>query len=256
MTQKWACLMYHSIPGAGQETDYFGVRREAFAEQLACLVGRGLVPMSLEDSLLRGGPKCALTFDDAHESVYREALPELVRVAGRGTVFVVSSWVGRSGYCSWPQLRELRAHGWSIQSHTHSHPFLSTMSRAAASDELRVSRELIEDQIGAPVTTLSLPNGDAPRQWRIDDYRALGFDVVATSRWGPASSRLARGFVSRYTIRRATTLSTFRGIVVRTPGLNSLEGLKLGTASLLRDAMGVERYARLRKAGLGLFRLR
>lgn len=59
---------------------------------------------------------------------------------------------------SWSQLRELAARGHTIGSHTCSHPNLTLLSDADVDSELRVSRAVIEENIGSEIQHLSYPN--------------------------------------------------------------------------------------------------
>ena len=250
---RWACLMYHATPDSGSAPDYFAVPAPKLAEQIRAMKSLQLQGRSLEACLAAPmGNQVAVTFDDALVSNHRVALPLLAEVGMSATVFVVPTWVGRAGYCSWAELRELRDHGWSIQSHTHTHPFLSTLNERALEQELRLSREIIEQQIGAPVTTLALPNGDWPARrlrWQI---AAAGHSVVSTSRWhanGDAERRA--GVIGRYTVRRATTIPEFTDRLVSLPGVWSAEGLRLEALGVARSALGVDRYRRWRRRVLG-----
>jgi peptidoglycan/xylan/chitin deacetylase (PgdA/CDA1 family) len=160
----------------------------------------------------------------------------------------VPSWVGTRGYCSWSQLRTMQEAGWSVQSHTLSHPFLSSLDRAALWRELADSRRAIEDAMGAPVVTLALPNGDWPARAHRDLLGETGYRYIATSRWhanGDAEQR--RGVFGRYTIRRETTLEAFKQLLRTLPGHLSGEGLRLATLSLVRSALGVHRYRAIRR---------
>ena len=247
----WACLMYHGVPAPGAPCGYFDVPRATFAQQLDAIRELGLVGTSLE-ALLAAPPAraVAITFDDAERSNSTEAVPELLARGMRGTFFVVTSWVGRAGTCSWSDLREMHDAGMSIQSHTRTHPFLSTLPDAEAREECRRSREELEQHLGAGVTTLSLPNGDAPASWRAEAFGSLGYQRVATSAWGPNLARPA--VVRRYTVRAATTLPRFRELATARAGAWDREGLRLTALHQLRAAIGPHRYARWRRRALAI----
>ena len=250
MAGSWACLMYHATPARQEQADYFAVPASALAEQLSCLCRRGLAGRSLEASLAApaDGPGVAITFDDAHVSNHDVALPLLAEVGMTATVFVVPTWVGTAGYCSWSQLRRLHDAGWSVQSHTLTHPFLSTLGETAVRRELADSRRAIEDGIGAPVVTLALPNGDWPARPLRHLLPEAGYRYVATSAWhsnGDADRR--RGVLGRYTVRRETTAASFDALVDTLPGRWSPEGLRLGVLTMVRGALGAHRYRAVRR---------
>jgi peptidoglycan/xylan/chitin deacetylase (PgdA/CDA1 family) len=251
---RWACLMYHATPSAAEYTDYFAVTATNFAEQVTAIDELGLLGKTLEACCVTPHDvrQVAITFDDAHQSNYTEAWPVLERAGMTATVFVVPAWVGTDGYCTWSELRELHAAGWSIQSHTFSHPFLSTLAHDALVHELRDSRDVIEQQIGGPVRTLALPNGDWPARSHREVLREAGYDLVASSRWhANGAAEATRGVIGRYTVRRATRRTDFVARLTALPGFWSREGLRLSALSAVRAALGVERYRTLRRQLLG-----
>ncbi|MFQ3586048.1 MAG: polysaccharide deacetylase family protein [Fimbriimonadaceae bacterium] len=71
-------------------------------------------------------PRHAIVFDDGWRSVYERAFPLLESLGIPATVAIISS---RSGplYMTWSMIRELKAAGWGMMNHSHSHgpqPFL------------------------------------------------------------------------------------------------------------------------------------
>ena len=253
---RWSCLMYHEVD-PGTASGYFAVTREQFGEQLDRLLALGMRGVSMEE-LVRGAagvtasgrraPQVAITFDDGHRTHYEHALPELVARGMTATFFVITSRVGTGDYATWDQLREMAAAGMSIQSHTDTHPFLSELSREAASRELRESKRRIDAELRQDTVTVALPGGDRPRGWRAEDYRALGYRWVATSRWGPNAD--AGTFVRRYTIRRDTPPATFDDLALGRPSPRSKEGVRLWVLGEVRSLLGPSRYARLRRSVL------
>lgn len=253
---NWPCLMYHATPGDADplRDDYYAVSARALDAQFVVMASHGLTGTTLE-AVAHVGVSSALvsvTFDDAHITNYQVGLPVLSKHGATATVFVVTGWVGSTGYCSWRELREMQAAGWSIQSHTETHPFLSTLGRVDVRRELLASRMEIEQRLGSAVTTIALPNGDAPsgslRRW-LDE---TGYRWAVTSKWGPNGSRqLTRGIFNRYTVRKHTTLDRFESMVLARLSSWSSEGLRLSTLSSLRGLLGPERYRSLRRVVLG-----
>jgi peptidoglycan/xylan/chitin deacetylase (PgdA/CDA1 family) len=60
---------------------------------------------------------------------------------------------------SWDQVRALKAAGMDVQSHSHTHRVLQTMSDEEVTADLRTSRSILEGQINAPVYALAYPAG-------------------------------------------------------------------------------------------------
>ena len=59
----------------------------------------------------------------------------------------------------WDELRSLSAEGTTIAPHTHSHPILTHIALERARDEIRVSRNMIKEQIGQPLPIFAYPDG-------------------------------------------------------------------------------------------------
>jgi peptidoglycan/xylan/chitin deacetylase (PgdA/CDA1 family) len=248
--------MYHEVPARVTSATYFAVPRDRFAAHLDALRTLGLSARSLEALLpTPGRGTVALTFDDGHETHYRQAFPLLVERGFTATFFVTSSWVGTPGYVTWDQLREMAEAGMSIQSHTRSHPFLSELTSEELESELSDSKSAVEREISRPCVTLALPGGDRPRGWSPADYARLGYRHVATSLWGPnvSDDRGARDgarFIRRYTVRRDTSL---RGVGRQALALRSaydLEGLRQMATHAVRSVLGPRRYASWRRTVL------
>ena len=247
----WACLMYHEVDGASGGGGYFAVPRDAFAAQLDLLAERGFRGRSLEACLAAPEQRqVAITFDDGHVTHRHEAFPELVARGMTATFFVITARVGLPGYVTWDELREMASAGMSIQSHTHSHPFLSECAPGEAQRELDASRRALDAALGQRTSTLALPNGDFPRGFDQRAFHASGYAAVATSRWGPNAPAAAVGramLVNRYTVRRATTLAELDALLARLPGVVSLEGARTLSLNAIRRLLGPTRYARLRR---------
>jgi peptidoglycan/xylan/chitin deacetylase (PgdA/CDA1 family) len=157
-----------------------------------------------------GKPLAAITFDDGYEDNHSYALPILAKNGVPATFFITAGFVERDPdvmrrfqqllKCrlgdlvplDWAQVRELRAGGMDIGSHTYSHPNLARLSRDETAEELRISRDLISDRLGAATDLFAYPFGK-PRvhftSTTIDVLRAMGCRLAAavTSRGVRAS---------------------------------------------------------------------
>jgi len=120
-----------------------------------------------------------ISFDDGFAGVVRNAVPILAHQKMTATLFVATAFVEAdfddvADYCtrimgyaapveiaSWEELRQARAAGFEIGSHTHCHARLAKVSGNAdrLATELYVSKSLIEHNIGAPCTSIAWPYG-------------------------------------------------------------------------------------------------
>ena len=121
--------MYHDVGshrvGMTGGTAYFAVHHSTFVRQLTIIQELGLRGCSIAETMADPAGRVAISFDDGDAGQAAYAFPALRAAGMTATFFVTTSWVGSAGYVTWDQLREMRAAGMSIQSHTHSHPFLS-----------------------------------------------------------------------------------------------------------------------------------
>ncbi|MDO5576828.1 MAG: polysaccharide deacetylase family protein [Fibrobacter sp.] len=113
-------------------------------------------------------PKCLLTFDDGLESFYKYALPVLQETNNVATIFCVAGYLGNvSDWDVYPQnrhlnekqIREISDLGHEIGSHTLTHANLPFLNDKDLEIELRKSKDILENIIGKPVTSLSFPHG-------------------------------------------------------------------------------------------------
>jgi peptidoglycan/xylan/chitin deacetylase (PgdA/CDA1 family) len=213
-------LCYHAVSETWNHE--LSVSPEAFEEQLQLLLRRGYRPVGAAEAAAGTGKLLHVTFDDAFTSV-RNALPVVERTGARATVFACTGYAddGRPlgspelqaelderpeelETMKWDELRELAERGIEVGSHTISHRHLPTLSDAELADELRSSRERLEDELGRPCTVLAYPFGDCDERVRVA-ARGAGyaiafglpgdatgrdpFDVFRVGVWGGDSAR-------------------------------------------------------------------
>jgi peptidoglycan/xylan/chitin deacetylase (PgdA/CDA1 family) len=115
------------------------------------------------------GASVAITFDDAYEDFASDAWPVLSELGLAAEVYVPTACVGgRSEWdgvhdaaplMSWSRIRALRGEGVSFNSHGHTHVRLARLSEADLARELHVSRQLLQDELGSAVDTITYPYG-------------------------------------------------------------------------------------------------
>lgn len=136
--------------------------RNEFCEHLA-LIGRrargairtisGFQPWKDEIPLF-------LTFDDGTAGVYTCVVDELERRGWRGHFFVTTDWIGRRGFLTPGQIREIHDRGHVIGSHSCSHPErMSYLDWNALEREWRISCARLADILGVRVAVASVPGG-------------------------------------------------------------------------------------------------
>jgi peptidoglycan/xylan/chitin deacetylase (PgdA/CDA1 family) len=166
-------LAYHSISNERYE---HAVTPEMFEQQLRVVQRHfRIIPTAELERLLREGadltePLATIAFDDGVEDNLTNALPVLTKLQVPATMFACSALAGTtrtngSGvtfrFLDWDQMHTLEASGLvDVQSHTHTHPFLTRVTPDELHTELRTSKELLEEHLGHPITRLAYPKGN------------------------------------------------------------------------------------------------
>lgn len=185
-----------------------------------------------------------ITFDDGHASNYTLALPALVARNLTATFFLTVGWMAtREGYMDWNQVRALHAAGQHIGAHGWSHTLLTHCDEAALHTELTTARLTLEDNLGAPITSMSLPGG------RFDDRilaacRAAGYHHVYTSI--PHAEPVDLPFLpGRLNLRSNTTIDTLTQLLDQGSGALARLERQDRWKSALKRTLGDRLYARL-----------
>jgi peptidoglycan/xylan/chitin deacetylase (PgdA/CDA1 family) len=150
-------LLYHRVGVGRSEID---LDAAAFERQVAHLAATD-PPRTLDEALAPGSTGgVVVTFDDGLGDFHRHVLPVLVRHRVPAVLYQATSLVdaGREDGLTWSQLREAADTGLvTIGAHTHGHTDLSAASEAEAEDEMRRSKDLVEDQVGVPCRHFAYP---------------------------------------------------------------------------------------------------
>ena len=177
-----ATIAYHHVGFVPDSLDIarYAVTVDQFSSHLDWLLASPHQLLSLNDALTVKTEKpggVVISFDDGYLSDYEHATPLLVERNLSGVFFVSAGNVGQPGYLNWQQLREMVELKMTIGAHGHDHTLFNELSDAALDDQLRRSRLELEDKLGVPVRSMSLPGGmgDANTVARAREH---GFDFV------------------------------------------------------------------------------
>jgi peptidoglycan/xylan/chitin deacetylase (PgdA/CDA1 family) len=173
-------LMYHRIVTRDENHDEnpFSIDEDEFRQQLKMLEHFNFTPITFEDFYLYQKNKLTLpkkpiilTFDDGLKGIYEIAFPLLREFNMRAVIFVMgdrslhkANWYKSSDgeACSLitnDQILELREEGFEIGSHGMSHMPLAGMDTKLQVQEVRGSKESIENLLGEDIYTFSYPYG-------------------------------------------------------------------------------------------------
>ena len=247
-------LMYHalSVDGsvdAGQDPHY-SLRSDEFNSHLQRCAAHGLAVSSARDWL--AGPReptALMSFDDGHNSNFELAFPLLQARRATADFFVNTVNVGRPGYASWQQLREMADAGQSIQSHSHEHRYLTSLSRIELGEQLIRSREMIEDAIGHPVTLLAPPGGRMPSGLAAV-ARECGYRHILSSRPGRIDSAVATIF-PRMAVTASLDAATFDAWLRGDVTTFAKARLRYAALAAMKRLFGDSGYERLRRRFIG-----
>jgi peptidoglycan/xylan/chitin deacetylase (PgdA/CDA1 family) len=138
------------------------------------------LPTAVREVLPSGalpGKMTTITFDDGFASLYEHALPTLIECSIPATVFLVAGTLGRGGSSirwteengtgeqrpyrtlSRSQVLEMQAAGVRFASHSYAHRDLTMLEERQCVEDLRASRQMLEDLLGQEVTFLAYPFG-------------------------------------------------------------------------------------------------
>lgn len=167
-------LMYHSIQASdgGESSGYYETTTSPlkFAEHMAYLSRNGYRTLGLGEvqERLRAGQPCeryiAITFDDGYSDFYVYAYPVLNEYGFMATVFLPTEFIGTTRRqfngtpcMTWSEVRELNTAGITFGSHTVTHPQLRELPREKIENELRQSRQIIEENLGTKIDSFAYP---------------------------------------------------------------------------------------------------
>jgi len=214
---RFAILMYHEIQSAGRPTHdsspgylRYVVRQEEFRDQLSALKAAGVNGVALSAALTGAVDRdqVVLSFDDGCATDRMVAVGCLEDAGFGATFFIVPGFLGRPGYMSPAEVRELSDAGFEIGSHSMRHDFLTALSEADLQNDLLQSKQELEEISGRGVDYLSCPGGRWNR--RVATMaRQVGYTAVATSRLGVNDDSTDRFRLARIVIRRGTSHREF-----------------------------------------------
>ncbi len=222
-------LCYHAVSESWQHG--LSLAPGTIERQLAALQRRGLRPVGTAEAVRRRRNAFHVTFDDA----FRNALPTLELLERGGvlaTVFACTGLADRHGArlavrelaheppheletMRWDELRALVERGHEVASHTVSHPHLTRLADVELDDELRGSRQRLEDELARPCRWLAYPYGEHDARVRAAAVRA-GYEAsfAVAGRFGRPSQHA----IPRVAIYRRHTSRRF-GLVTAAPAV-------------------------------------
>ena len=210
-TRSTAFLMYHELglPGRAMchsEPGYarYVVPASDFRNQMERLAGEGWRGRNVTQALESFGDKSVcITFDDGCETDLISAAPILKELGFSATSYLTVEFLGKPGYMSHTQVRELHALGFEIGCHSLTHPYLTDVDDNRLHEETAGAKDMLEQIAGVRVDHFSCPGG----RWDARVMRAVkqaNFRTMATSQTGVNLSTTNPFALTRVTMLRGS----------------------------------------------------
>jgi peptidoglycan/xylan/chitin deacetylase (PgdA/CDA1 family) len=263
---RLTALIYHDVLVDGEPDDSGFGGADALSYKLtetqfqrhlnliAVALGLG-APLCVDDPAAETMPGSALvlTFDDGGASAPTRILPALRERGWRAHFFVTTDFIGARGFVTSQGLRDLQAAGHVVGSHSASHPpRINRMPYEAMCREWQDSRARLEDLLGAPVVSASVPGGYYSRAVATAAAES-GIRVLFTSEPRRSVTTVdGMAVVGRFSVTRRTSDGEVVSLVSGGPGAALRQRLAWGAKKVAKGLGGKAWLAARRK----LFELR
>jgi peptidoglycan/xylan/chitin deacetylase (PgdA/CDA1 family) len=218
--QKVPILVYHSIDEfKGQGSKELYVSPVNFEKQMRYLRDQGYTLLTFEQwqDMYKVDKPIFITFDDGYKNnmnafaTFQKLKNE--RFQPKGTIFVLSDFIGRSNRLSESDLKTMTNSGmFSIQSHTATHPDLTKINDYEY--ELKRSKEKIQQITGKPVIALAYPYGNTNKRVVEEMKKYYTFGLTTTPQlFSEQGMKDEWYFLPRLYVKYSTTIDEFGKLV-------------------------------------------
>ncbi|CAN1212978.1 polysaccharide deacetylase family protein [Tumidithrix helvetica PCC 7403] len=192
-------IMYHDITTSKEVS--WDVTPTELEEQIQAIYDNGLTPITLDQLVnhLRTGSSLPekpilLTFDDNYVGQYTYAFPLLKKYNYPAVWSVHTRFVGSTAgkpKATWDQLREMQRSGLiTIASHTVNHYNMLKLDDAKVEEELRVSKQVLEKELGIFIRYFTYPEGSYSERIK-QKVAEVGYEAALTMSLDPYQEKPA-----------------------------------------------------------------
>jgi poly-beta-1,6-N-acetyl-D-glucosamine N-deacetylase len=172
--------MYHRF----NESKYpsTNIQMEVFKKQIKIIQNSGYKfynPNKFEEdfSIPKKNKKIIITIDDAFQSFYLEAWPYLKKNKIPFILFVSTEPVGKRGYMTWNQIKEVESEKFAfIGHHSHSHEYLIDKTNDKFVEDIEEANKIFIDKLGYIPNLFSYPFGEYSKFMK--DYISKNFGLA------------------------------------------------------------------------------
>lgn len=208
-------LMYHAVSNDLWGIEELFVSPENMEEQLQYLTENGYTPIWFEDlaHIETIEKPVILTFDDGYADNATHLLPLLKKYNVKATVFLIPNCVGTDHYMTEKQVQKLIDSGLvSIQSHTMSHPELSSCNAERVEKELKEAKSYIAKMTGKEPFVLCYPMGKTNEMVLKKTAELYEYGVYMSGKIF-VTGQTERTKIYRKYVSRNTSLNQFKNMV-------------------------------------------
>jgi peptidoglycan/xylan/chitin deacetylase (PgdA/CDA1 family) len=198
-------LCYHSVhrdkPFATVTPEMFERHLAWISEHCDAVLFDGTGVAMAQGPEHRDRPLVMVTFDDGYDDNFDNALPLLQKYGVPATFFLTTGFIERDpatldrfgserqsdsammGALEWSQIEEMRSAGMVFGAHGHTHRNLATLSGPALADELRISRDILQQRLSQPVLSMAYPYGKPGVHFTDETVRVVadcGYELCAS----------------------------------------------------------------------------
>ncbi len=211
-------LLYHHIAEENPDNNEFIISPSGFYDHMVFLKNNGYECISLDDYYYyRMGignlpeKPVIITFDDGYYSNYQYAYPILKSLNMKATIFVSTNFVGVDSnitfpHFSWEHAKEMEeSKVIDIQSHSHNHRNFSLLNLSEIKQELEVSKNLIETNLGKQCNYFAYPYGACTAEMQ-ELAKSVGYLMQFTTISGFNTNENQISELNRITISNYTSV--------------------------------------------------
>ena len=171
------CIYQYSLKESGFQNEsafMYKVQLETFEKEVKS-VSEFLIQHNLPKDEIK------FSFDDGGVSFLTLAAPVLEKYGFRGIFFISTQYIGKQGFLTESQVKELAKREHLIASHSHTHPGnMSLLKYSDIEKEWTDSCNILGNIVGSQITCASIPNGDSSK-YVVRAAKEAGIDVLYTS---------------------------------------------------------------------------
>ena len=148
-------LFYHDIHSGAQYTEMSTTLND-FQKHIDAI---HLLDFEIVADISKKTRQVKIQFDDGFKGLYN-CIDFIYKHKIPIEIFIVTSWIGKEGYLSVKEIKELQKSNLiRFSSHTHTHPNLGEINDDEIRYELNKSKQVLESITGEEVKSLCFPKG-------------------------------------------------------------------------------------------------